>query len=60
MIQARISLDTITPPLTFNIFILTLSPHTFVAEYAEDKAILSFSKNVITTSYVLQSHIFLY
>ena len=58
-IEAGVPQGAITAPVLFNIFIADqpTSPHTFVAEYADDKAILSTHENPITASFLLQSHL---
>ncbi|KAL4131224.1 hypothetical protein QTP88_008565 [Uroleucon formosanum] len=55
----RVPQGAITALVLFNIFIADqpTSPHTFVAEYADDKAILSTHENPIIASIQLQSHL---
>ena len=58
-IEAGVPQGAITVPVLFNIFIADqpTSPYTFVAEYADDKAILSTHENPIIASIQLQSHL---
>jgi hypothetical protein len=54
-IQAGVLQGAIAVPLLFNIFIADqpTSTNTFVAEYADDKAIISFHENPFTASSIL-------
>ena len=58
-IKAGVPQGAIAAPLLFNIFIADqpTSPNTLVAEYADDKAILSVHENPLTASENLQSHL---